>query len=142
VSALIEGGADVNAVDSEGRYPLHIAAANGFADILRILLNNNALPNAKNAQQQTPLCCTVLNNHVQCVSLLLDAAVDGNISSVIVIAVDNILTVDATDSEGRTSLYHAASRGHLECVSLLIATGAQGNMTCVIDMTSILTWCV
>lgn len=40
VKALIDGGADIEARDSKGDTPLHIACREGFDDIAQILLNS------------------------------------------------------------------------------------------------------
>lgn len=54
VRALIKKGADYNAPDSNGDTPLHYASKCGFENILKVLLDNKALP-AANTAGQTPI---------------------------------------------------------------------------------------
>ncbi len=55
VNILIENGADVNSVDAYGDSILHSAAYYGHSDLISILLDNNANPDLKNANGETPL---------------------------------------------------------------------------------------
>lgn len=51
---LIEGGADINACDDTGITPLHMAAAAGDPDLVRLLLQKGAAPNPR-----TSSCCAI-----------------------------------------------------------------------------------
>ena len=52
---LLAAGADVNATDTLGQTPLHIAALTGHAQASRFLLANGATVNFKDNQGRTPL---------------------------------------------------------------------------------------
>jgi hypothetical protein len=52
---LIDAGCDVNATDREGYSILHTAAAQGKVDLVRKLLAKNALVDARNRHNATPL---------------------------------------------------------------------------------------
>ena len=49
--------------DVEGRTPLHLAAAGGFADTVELLLHNNADPNVLDAHGRTPLALALSGGH-------------------------------------------------------------------------------
>ncbi|KAJ9552998.1 hypothetical protein OSB04_017043 [Centaurea solstitialis] len=51
----VEGGASVDAKDSEGRTPLHWAVDRGHLEVAELLLNKNADVNIKDNEGQTPL---------------------------------------------------------------------------------------
>ena len=50
VKLLLEAGANVNLSDRKENSPLHWAAQKGFAEIVELLLNAHANPNAVNQQ--------------------------------------------------------------------------------------------
>ncbi len=51
----IKDGADVNAMDTEGRTALHLVSGFGMLESLRILLDANALIDVKDKNNNTPL---------------------------------------------------------------------------------------
>ena len=67
-SLLISLGADVNATSSLGWTPLHCIAINGSIesfDVAKILLENNANPNAKNTSGSTPMMMWQHGNEIK-----------------------------------------------------------------------------
>jgi len=58
---LVRWGSDIDAVDIRGRTPLHIAANNGLADAVNILLQRNATLDIRDKQGKTPLDIAVDN---------------------------------------------------------------------------------
>jgi len=52
---LLAHGADVNAKDSFGFTPLHIATDKGYEAMVKVLLAHGADVNAKDQDEQTPL---------------------------------------------------------------------------------------
>jgi len=55
VELLIQSGADVNALEINGRTPLHDAANGGHLDVIDVLVRNGADLEAKDNEGMTPL---------------------------------------------------------------------------------------
>jgi hyperpolarization activated cyclic nucleotide-gated potassium channel 4 len=70
VVSLIADGADVDCADYDSRTPMHLACANGRADIVRILLNAGASPHSEDRWSGTPIDDALHKSHADCVELL------------------------------------------------------------------------
>jgi ankyrin repeat protein len=140
VRLLIENDADVDAIDSQGRTPLHIAAQNNWVDVARILIEKSADPNAAGTlgasdlyyqvlygftpygvAEKTPLHIAVGNHSADVASLLLEHGADG--------FCDHLVVVDARDRIGQTPLHDAAAGESLDMTRLLIEHRADVNAT-------------
>ena len=86
---------DINAVDSRGDTPLHIAAYRNNGPLIRQLIEGGGNPNSRNLSMQTPLMKAVTGLAVEAVEELIRDGVD----------------VNATDNNGRTVLYYANQGG-------------------------------
>ena len=77
--ALLKGGADVNAAGANGLTPLHVAAGNGRAQVVNLLLKNGAKLEARDAKHwKTPLHWAVFGGSAEAARALLDAGADVN----------------------------------------------------------------
>ncbi len=111
VAALVEAGANVNAVDSKrGAFPLLLAAQEGHAGIVAALVEAGADVDAVNSENGTfPLLMAAQEGHAGIVADLVEAGAD----------------VDAVNSENGTfPLLLAAQEGHAGIVADLVEAGA------------------
>ena len=125
VKVLLRRGANPNAATSDGRTPLHDAAAQGNAEIVGLLLENGADPNIAGGEWETALITAVVNPHAEIVTMLLEAGAD----------------VNATQDNGWTALANAEITGHTEIAQLLREAGATpvawGDQTDAFDVTAV-----
>ncbi|XP_071090384.1 uncharacterized protein [Haliotis cracherodii] len=111
VSILSERGARVDIKNSLGNYPVHVAAENNNAPILKTLLKYNADISVKDNENQTPLHYACDEGHTESVSMLIEAGAD----------------IDARDSHSSTPLHLACRNGHLPVVQFLTENNADIN---------------
>lgn len=109
---LLERGAQI-VPDPAGYWPQHLAAREGHAGVLRLLVEafkgDSTLIDAPDKySQSTPLSHAASEGHAESVKVLLAAGAD----------------VHAVDEFKRTSIHYAAWQGHIDCVNLLIDAGA------------------
>jgi ankyrin repeat protein len=78
VEALLAKGAEVN---RPGWTPLHYAAASGNQDILRMLLDKSAFPDAESPNRTTPIMMAARGGHIIAVKVLLDAGADASLKN-------------------------------------------------------------
>lgn len=108
VSFLLEKGADVNAKqyfqNCQGVTALLKAAAGGYTEIVKILLENGADVYAKTGAGNTALMKASEGGYIEAVSMLVEMGAD----------------VNAKDNWGMTALMKARQRGHEAVVRLII----------------------
>ncbi len=90
---------------------LHASAQEGFADILKLLLDRGADVNASTKIGATPLMRAARNGRSEIVRVLLRSRAD----------------VQMKDSKGLTALHYAAEMGRDETMKLLLQNGAAVN---------------
>jgi ankyrin repeat protein len=106
VRKLTQQGVPPDEQDTQGATPLWHAAAHGHTDIVRVLLETNAVDvNATSVDKRTPLFWPVARGYVEVVKLLLDYGAQQNYE----------------DKAGRSPLTIARIRGQTEIVKILEA---------------------
>ncbi|KAJ4851537.1 hypothetical protein Tsubulata_842888, partial [Turnera subulata] len=114
---LISRGVEVDAQSDCGT-PLQRAALNGKKEAVKILLANNANPNAFQHQAFSPLTSAIEAGSVESVKLLLEAGADPN-----------------NESYGQTPIEAATYKKGTEIIKCLLEAGANPNVTTQWGMT-------
>ena len=112
IRALICRGDNIQSIDNDGATPLHYAAHIAHASIARLLLENGAFVDAKNAKGQTPLHEVAGHLHRE-----------GDEATMVVL-LDAGASLSAQDNQEATPLHAAAIGGHYEAAKLLLDRGA------------------
>ena len=110
VRALIAGGANVNARNSDNDPLLHEAVWRNDVEVVQILVDAGADVNQRDSDNDPLLHEAIWRGHTEIVRILVNAGAD----------------VNARDSDGDTLLHEATWRGHTEIVRILIEAGAEG----------------
>lgn len=142
VRKFIEEGADVNYSDEQYRItPLHNAAHFGNGEVTRVLLENGADVNAKNAEGNTPLFAAVHQQNAEVTAMLIGKGADVNAKNnygyapiraasrngnaeILKILIEGGGDVNVKDNQGSTPLHVAVDEGDAETVGILIDNGA------------------
>ncbi len=112
--ALLRAGADPGAADAGGMTALYAAAVDGHTDLVRLLLEAGAGPDAESAgpgSEGTPLCAAACWGHVGTVRVLLAHGADPGLRE--------------EGGRGLAPLDWALHGGHEETVQVLVAAGAR-----------------
>ena len=106
--ALIELGADLNAIGAHGATALEIAVRNNNVRLMLSLIKHGAIVDSRSASGWTPLHVAAGLKKPVAISVLVKHGANTN----------NI------DEDGDTPLITACSLGHIDCVQQLLAGGA------------------
>lgn len=110
VVTLLKSGVDVNGRTRSGSYALNAAAVENEIDVIRVLLDNNADPNVRNGQGDTPLICATkyAGGKAATVQMLVEAGSD----------------LGVRDNSGKSALDYAKSKGQQEAIAILERAGS------------------
>lgn len=103
---------DVNRSDQFGNTALHWAVAQGFDDLVHLLIEAGARVNVVNEEDQTPLMRACRIGRLKAVGALLEAEA----------------VASATDRNGSTALMKAAYGGQVTIIEKLVERGAQHSL--------------
>uniref|UniRef100_A0A3Q3ABI5 Si:ch211-272n13.3 n=1 Tax=Kryptolebias marmoratus TaxID=37003 RepID=A0A3Q3ABI5_KRYMA len=135
---------DINQLDKENRTPLHIACANGHAEVVQFLVDSKAKLNLCDNQNRSALMKAVQGQHERCVSILLEnhaepnlVDINGNTALHLAANIPSISTavlllqhgaeINAQNKEGFTPLTVAVREDHMEMTEFLLKESADVN---------------
>lgn len=139
------GDCDINAEDADGSTPLVNAAARGFRDIAKLLLDHKADLQRKNKSGYSPFMLAVRGGHYATVKLLLDKgakleevgptlgrralfeAVHEQHGDVVGLLLSRGAEVNAHDNDGWTALANISCKGKIDIMQQLVDAGADVN---------------
>jgi 26S proteasome non-ATPase regulatory subunit 10 len=110
-SLINEDAKQVDAVDADGRTPLHWAASSGSLDVARFLIDQNAEVDKPDSSGWTSLHIAVSAGRDDIVQELVGAGAD----------------VNGKNDKGLTPLHYAASKSRVDIGRFLISRGADIN---------------
>ncbi|KAF8529169.1 cyclin-dependent protein kinase inhibitor [Hysterangium stoloniferum] len=99
--------------NSNGEYPMHLAAREGHPDVCKLLIDHEGYDTSDKYNEWTPLFHAAANGHEKCLKVLIDAGCKAY----------------TRDEISRSAVFYAAWNGHLGCVNALLAALARSPGT-------------
>uniref|UniRef100_A0ABK0LW14 Ankyrin repeat domain 7 n=1 Tax=Rattus norvegicus TaxID=10116 RepID=A0ABK0LW14_RAT len=135
---------DVNGRDKRSRTPLHFACANGYTNIVSLLIENQCKINVQDSENRTPLIKAAECQQESCATLLLHHGADPNLGDIygntalhyavygqnISLAnklLDYKANLEAKNKDGYTPLLLAVAENNENMVKFLLKKGADVN---------------
>lgn len=115
VKLLLRHGAE-SIPDTNGEYPIHVAAQEGHAEICHLLHQYEGWDVQDKYNEWTPLFHAARHGHEDCVSVLLELG----------------SRVNLIDETGKQAVFYAAWYGHPRCVDLLLTNAARTSTSAAI----------
>ena len=141
---LLNRGAQINAETKSGRTALHLAAATGADDCVRLLLDRKARPNMKDKDDNTALMLACHYGQAETTKLLLrknaktsvvnkdgktalHLATESGSSECVYSLIDANVDLDIADSEGETAFVSAIKADQARILKLLLDAGCDST---------------
>ncbi|XP_072209358.1 uncharacterized protein [Excalfactoria chinensis] len=147
---------DIDERDKAQRTPLHLACANGHADVVTFLVENKCKLNLLDSDSRSPLMKAVQCQQEKCVSILLEHGADPNLADaggntalhlaalapnafLAGMLIEHNARINAQNKDGCTPLTLAISEHHEEMVELLLKKGADVHARDLCERTPLMT---
>lgn len=141
VKTLVAAGADVNMPNRYGVTPLHLCAAIGDLESMRLVRENHALASLPDTYGFTAMHAASRAGHTLVLEQLLQWGMDVNVkdsfgntplhrcadAGTAQFLIDSGANVNALNRNGESALHRAALRGDAQLVRLLLANGLDVN---------------
>ena len=114
ISAILDHGADINAINKNNATALLLTCKNGNKHAINVLLNFGANPNIAAANGDTCLHYAARND---CCTEVLHAIISYDVD------------VNATNKKNVTALMRACQKGNTDAINMLLSAGADPNIT-------------
>ncbi|KAL3926709.1 MAG: hypothetical protein SGPRY_003177, partial [Prymnesium sp.] len=146
IKMLLDGGANVNAANYDGRTCLHLAGSCGSLLVVEALLSHGCDVNFRDRWGATPLAAAVHEGHANVVTVLKqaggvirfsereemmvlsDVVRRGDVNGVAMLVEANV-AVNTVDWDSRSALHLAASRGDMSMLRTLLDASANHDIT-------------
>ncbi|XP_072509043.1 ankyrin repeat domain-containing protein 26-like isoform X2 [Notamacropus eugenii] len=152
---LLLGLASVDDLDKENRTPLHLACANGYPDLVSLLVERKCKLNLHDNDCQTPLIKAVQCQQEECATILLEHGADPSIMDThhntalhyaasghnIMITAKLLrykIEMEAKNKEGYTPFLLAVTENNQDMVDLFLKNGANVNASDRFDRTALM----
>ena len=109
---LAHANCKIDQVDHDGLTALHYAVLSKKIEVVRVLLDHHAHPNAVDSKGLSPLILAARNSPPETAKALLEAGADPNLP----------------DADQWTALFHAISRKRLDVIKVLLKGGARRDL--------------
>ena len=108
---------DIDAKGAGGGTALHVAAQEGYSEIIESLLVSGADINASANDGETPLITAAAHGKLEALRIILQHK-------------DKAVNIEAKRARGITALHAAAVKDHVDIIELLLTNGADINAEC------------